>query len=401
MYELYPIVYGGTFEVDFRMIAMPEVFTEADKNWALKFIAGTTRSAKQLRNDPRWSLFKNERYCIFGITCMAEELIPNPLDSLLGDVTKDFKGRPMYLFAGYVTEIGQGQNLPAIPKYSGNNLELFQDLYEYIKEKWLVKAYQQEMTAPILCPSQSITYSTYPTSDNYDKEYFSLNRSNEQIVRLWTEEDREGLWYAATQQADQFLAQPMSLCLGITTEGDVLASPFLNATTKEVRQREDVSKPLPLERVNPPVVSRENYHETYQDNPSSPQSRQRNENLPNQSPQPLVEYEEIVGGAAGGVAGGVVGASIGLMGGIFTLITIPGGILIGAVVGSGLGFVGAGVITHKGVGGKIAQQIFETENHENSNPSKRKTRGEQSSSSIEDFGLKKKTDNSKQNEDWF
>ncbi|NJN08167.1 MAG: hypothetical protein HC815_09270 [Richelia sp. RM1_1_1] len=64
------LVYGRTYEVDFRLIAMPEDFNDEDKKWALKYILGTTRSPEKLPEQPRWSLFKNDKYCVVGVTAL-------------------------------------------------------------------------------------------------------------------------------------------------------------------------------------------------------------------------------------------------------------------------------------------------------------------------------------------
>ncbi len=53
------IVYGRSYNLDFRLIAIPEDFTINETHWALEHIIPTTRAAGKLPHHPRWSLFKN------------------------------------------------------------------------------------------------------------------------------------------------------------------------------------------------------------------------------------------------------------------------------------------------------------------------------------------------------
>ena len=69
------IVYGRSYHLDFRIIAVPEDFTKRDIDWAMPYILATTRRANKLITHPRWSLFKNESHCVVGVTCMVRDLI--------------------------------------------------------------------------------------------------------------------------------------------------------------------------------------------------------------------------------------------------------------------------------------------------------------------------------------
>ena len=87
-YKWASIVYSRTYEVDFRLLAVPENFNANDKQWSLDYILATTRSAKELSEKPRWSLFNNSKYCVIGVTCMLRDLISQ--DSQISeDMTKD------------------------------------------------------------------------------------------------------------------------------------------------------------------------------------------------------------------------------------------------------------------------------------------------------------------------
>ena len=69
------IVYGRTYHLDFRFITIPHDFTASDITWASQHILATTHQARNLPSNPRWSLFKNDSYCVVGITCMVRDLI--------------------------------------------------------------------------------------------------------------------------------------------------------------------------------------------------------------------------------------------------------------------------------------------------------------------------------------
>ncbi|MEB3218515.1 MAG: hypothetical protein VKN72_20080 [Nostocales cyanobacterium 94392] len=224
-----PIVFGRTYEVDFRFIAIPVDLTAKEKNWLQQYILVTTRSPERLREDPpRWSVIKKDDICVVGVTCMAA--------AFSQDMTMDNKHRSLYLFVGYLSR----SPFPELPPM---DIEQFQPLYKYIGEKWNEKPYDTSRHEPILNQYQ-FTLSGLTKTLNSDDEYFSLNQTNSEIVRVWPEEEnnRENLWQAASK------AESVSLCLGLASKKDTLKScPFLNIVAADVRQKEDLSKVISLE----------------------------------------------------------------------------------------------------------------------------------------------------------
>jgi len=99
------IVYGRSYHLDFRFITIPHNFTAQDIQWATPYILATTQKARNLANSPRWSLFKNDSYCIVGVTCMVRDLIPQLGEDLIEVMSKDDQGRPLYVFVGYVAQL--------------------------------------------------------------------------------------------------------------------------------------------------------------------------------------------------------------------------------------------------------------------------------------------------------
>ncbi|MBO1072923.1 MAG: hypothetical protein HEQ13_27890 [Dolichospermum sp. DEX189] len=216
------IVYSRTYEVDFRFIVLPKAFTEKDKKWAEKYILGTTRLPEKLLEQPRWSLFKNERYCIVGVTCMLREITTNDSDENTSERTQDNGKRPVYGFFGYVTELTKDSDVE-IPSM---NLELFTELSKYVVDKWYVKSFDPASRIP----NESQYKIDFKATDIAVREVndVALNRSDKWI-NLYPNSDAKDLWFEASQSP-----YPISLCLGIAREKDAIDGPFLNATALDV-----------------------------------------------------------------------------------------------------------------------------------------------------------------------
>ncbi|MFB2891581.1 hypothetical protein ACE1CI_01420 [Aerosakkonemataceae cyanobacterium BLCC-F50] len=235
------MVYGRTYEVDFRFIATPKDFKydENEKNWALNHILTTTRSASKLSGNARWSLFKNECHCVIGVTCMVRELIGRTTETS-EDLTKDSKGRPLYIFVGYVSKVDKEHGFPLVPPYSGNNLEIFEPLYQHVRDVWFVKNYEEASKIPSLTDYQDLPEYEFSSSADYDLDFAqSLNYQNPDKVFLWSdsEEYRQKLWMAAPK-----CKKPISICLGLAGQKDIIYSSFLNGTADDVVQPIEINK---------------------------------------------------------------------------------------------------------------------------------------------------------------
>ena len=135
------IVYGRTKEADYRFLAIPNDFEIEEQNWARKYIHGTTVKQEELPGKPRYSLFKNHKHCVFGVTCMVEELIAS--ERGYERMAKDASGRSLYIFVGYVAQINENFNpLNILPDLE--NIEFFKSEYLLIslKESWHLKDYE-------------------------------------------------------------------------------------------------------------------------------------------------------------------------------------------------------------------------------------------------------------------
>lgn len=229
------IVYGRSYHVDFRFIAVPQDFTSRELNWASPYIIATTRKARKLPFHPRWSLFKNNSHCILGVTCMVRELLGETEDNLTLDMTKDDSGRPLYIFVGYVTKLERKKYLFDLPSYQGNCLADFQSLYQYVRNVWLVKNFNKESRQPQRTDYQKLSFTHQQVINNFSLD--SINQLNYQgkyadKVYLWQDspEQNSQLW----EESANF-PQPISICLGINSRR-YLISPFLNQSLTQLEE---------------------------------------------------------------------------------------------------------------------------------------------------------------------
>ncbi len=236
------IVYGRSYHLDFRFITVPHNFQGEDINWAAQYIVATTQQARKLADSPRWSLFKNNYYCVVGVTCMVRNLIGKLREDLQKVMAKDDQGRPLYVFVGYVTQLSQQRNIHNFPPYTAECLDDFQILYQEIEPVWLAKNYEQHSRHPLLSQyqprrfAQSAIALRAPAKLNATKSH-----QIEQLNDLAKYPDKTYLWPSLKPQNNLLwltsiqCSQPTSACLNI--EGKPLAnSPFLNQSINQLEQ---------------------------------------------------------------------------------------------------------------------------------------------------------------------
>ena len=248
------IVYGRTKEADYRFLAIPDDFGIEEQNWARKYIHGTTVYAEKLRGNPRWSLFKNHKHCIFGVTCMVRELIASEPEYKY--LAKDAAGRSLHIFVGYVARIN---------KYSFNSLKILPGLEdleffksEYLltslKNLWYLKDYQFTKGKIHAYPYELVL--NYSNVTEFRDYINVLNKSinpnfipcsegeNKAFICPDEPEYRHNLWESCCKFFDYpYKYITLSLCLGIPRKQDVLQGPFLNATTSDATQLIKLVKP--------------------------------------------------------------------------------------------------------------------------------------------------------------
>lgn len=228
------IIYGRSYHLDFRFITLPQDFTEQKKDWAAEYILATLSEANKLSDHPRWSLFKDESHCIIGLTCMVRDLLQNIISQDGIELfSKDDKGRPLYVFVGYVTKLNQQKSLMDFPLYSEQSLQPFQNLYQHIIEVWWVEEYSKNSKKPFYDEYQTVNFehSQINIESNLELEK-SINHQKKQPyhIYLWQNnlEQNQRLWTSVAA-----CDRPTSVCLGNQKVKHILNSPFLNQTVNQ------------------------------------------------------------------------------------------------------------------------------------------------------------------------
>ena len=230
------IVYGRSYHLDFRLIAIPEDFTSEETNWALEYIIPTTRAASKLSNNPRWCLFKNKSYCIVGVTCMVRDLIDDDRQHGGENLTKDAQGRPLYIFVGYGTKINTRRHAINFPAYNNTNLEIFQPLYQYVRDRWLLKDSGLNRKKTILTNYQKLSFSKIKPKIDADPNLAKqLNCQDKYPSKIFLWQDF-AQWESKLWATAAICKQPTSLCLGSASKQHLLTSPFLNGTVANISE---------------------------------------------------------------------------------------------------------------------------------------------------------------------
>jgi hypothetical protein len=243
------IVYGRSYHLDFRFITIPHDFTEQNVAWASQHILATTHQARNLSSHPRWSLFKNNVYCVAGVTCMVRDLIQQVDENSVEVKTKDDQGRPLYVFVGYATYLNQEQTLLDFPAYTELDLASFEPLYQQVERVWLVKDYEANSKYPLLSQYEPLDYFLDLTSIDSSTNYTSQLNHQEKYpdkIFLWSSspEQNHQLWTASAQ-----CSESTSVCINIKDK--ILPnSPFLNQSVSQLEQFTIKQRIVPGDQAN-------------------------------------------------------------------------------------------------------------------------------------------------------
>jgi membrane protein YqaA with SNARE-associated domain len=233
------IVYGRTYEIDFRLLALPVDFTQSEQDWLIAHIQTMTRYPEDLSDRPRWAVFRQDTLCIFMVACMARDLVEHTRPDGM-DLTHDRRGRALYTVVGYATRLPPREPVQ-LPAYLDRDLrELSSTYQEYVAARWQVKSYIQDRATVTEYQPLSAAPAMIPVE--IDRLYFALNITQPNTVVLWPEaiNYRQVLWAIAAQQLAT--GQNVSLCLGLPTLGSAVNGAFLNGTAVDVVQKEEISR---------------------------------------------------------------------------------------------------------------------------------------------------------------
>lgn len=327
------LIYGRTYEVDFRMLAMPDYFSDRDKQWAIEYILATTDRPERLLNSPRWSLFNNGKYCAIGITCAVNYLAAD------SRYQQDFKARSLYAFVGYVARLQANGRFPPLPQYGDLDLAEFARTYDrYICQCWFVKSYESSSKQPILtrASESNIDFDGLQKHLVIDRFTCNLDRNYKGI---YPEEHRSLIWNSAVLEIAEPSDRECSLALGLSPGKELNNSPFLNltlpnldfATTIEATHKESRAK-----------ISRDAII------PLAP-ARERELDRPSESDRLFAEY---LGAIAVGTVVGVFFPTLSI-GTIAPIWSVAPSLLLGST----LGILGIGCIANRSVGGRLRKRI--------------------------------------------
>ena len=129
--EAYPIVYGRTDFVDYRVLAFPMCIKDSlNKIW--KVIENNLLISPHLlqtnNNEYRWLIAKESGYTIFGVASFAENFSQDKNKS-------NNNNRPFVVFLGYAVENNKIEKLTTFSHLMPPK-ELYTKLYKYVIEKW-------------------------------------------------------------------------------------------------------------------------------------------------------------------------------------------------------------------------------------------------------------------------
>lgn len=235
------IIYGRTLEVDFRFLASPDEDRKQLLTWAEPYVLESTRMPEKLPGQPRWSVMHNERFCLIGVTCMANELAAASPDPILETMSRDNHGRSLYLFVGYVAYTKNPTADLELPPYESLDLRLFAQIYQRVAKCWDVKPYDPKSREPISTNFQAVTAldrvscAVTHHSEQHGKQGLNTNPS---FIGIFPDDaiERQRLWSLAAKSE-----KPVSLCLGLARSHDAMAGPFLNVSVAGVTAAETIS----------------------------------------------------------------------------------------------------------------------------------------------------------------
>lgn len=233
-----PLIYGRTYEIDFRFLVIPSDFDEQIKNQVWEFIKISTRSPENLSGKPRWIFLRTTRHCIMGVTCLVRDLLNSQEKDGSEDLTRDRHGRPLYAFVGFVAETPVPFAIPAM------DLEIFADPYRKIMpRKWYEKyggKSQQGVSQALriaYCkefkPEEQVRLERTRPEIPFDQ----LVPKRQNTIVFWNIEDAAKILFSAS-----LANQPIYLCFGNLSQKELLDSRFMSAALEEISSRQEVEK---------------------------------------------------------------------------------------------------------------------------------------------------------------
>jgi hypothetical protein len=257
-----PLIYGRTYAVDFRFLAVPDDFDERITNYIWEFIKVTTRSAENLSSKPRWIFLRTNRRCIIGVTCLIRDLLYSDKDNVSEDLTRDRHGRPLYAFIGFVSKTLVPSVVPAM------NLALFAAPYlELIPQKW-DESYAEVGNLQGVSQALKTEYNNqFSLAEGIAEDrtrpeilFERLMPENQDTIVFWNIADAQNILFSASRSD-----RPIYLCTGNLTLRELLDSQFMSAAIEEIQSCSEVQK---VQKAPPSQFQNSRQSQPQQDNRS-------------------------------------------------------------------------------------------------------------------------------------
>ncbi|MDA1014418.1 MAG: hypothetical protein O3A00_08205 [Planctomycetota bacterium] len=268
-----PLVYGRTLNVDFRLLAIPEETSREDIDWFQRMVNGAIIYPDALRTGHRWAVFKNERYCAFGLVCMA---------ALVSAKRVVVQTRDLYLFAGYVARIDptlypdppHHPRIPPLGIVDQPPFTVFRTLWDYVDFLWDdTRTSSEELLSDTQKPFRPVPQLEGLLSNSPIVESSSaLNRTPGKCA-VHSEANESLLWSEAIQSTI-----PTSLCLRMPDRLSARSAPFENVTidgiesdsvidrasgTSSTPRKKTVAAPAQIAEAPTASNKKGNYHNIY------------------------------------------------------------------------------------------------------------------------------------------
>jgi hypothetical protein len=250
MSEWSPLIYGRTYEVDFRFLAVPYDFDTSRKEWALHYIRGMLQSPASLKKSSRWAIFSDDQHCVFGVACQVEKLVNT---SVLNErqLCKDKAGRPLYVFVGCVAKMNKSQNINDIPRFSLEEQYLYNHplqkaFVDIVNPQWRATSFRNSSSSKSLKKLSYSKVNFYSYQPRYINVRYTLNEFCDNKVFAWPDDLETDIevWEAACQYI--IAGQPISLCLGFDSSSMIIKSPFLNGTIVNINRKQILDRILKI-----------------------------------------------------------------------------------------------------------------------------------------------------------
>ena len=212
-----PVVYGRTYEVDFRYLALPERFEESSRRLMTPHVEAALVHPEKLRGSQRWVFIRDNEVQVAAVVCETKVLAgPDQME-----LNRDVELRDSYLFAGWMFPANKSCFVPM-------DAEVFKPLLKYVSKHWLEK---RSRLSPVMEHFAPFETNRIPPSGGL------VLRSPATSVRIHPREDDSRIWASAFETTDE-----LAICLGLPDVRYAIEGTFSEASVEGCTQVETVTR---------------------------------------------------------------------------------------------------------------------------------------------------------------